>query len=58
MAVWAICRVTGVSKPTVLKLLTDVGPAAAEFQGNVLRDLSRERIQVDEIWSYVGRKAW
>lgn len=57
MAIRAICRVSGVSKPTVLKLLTDVGPAVAEFQGRVLRDLSCERIQVDEIWSYVGMKA-
>ena len=57
MSIRAICRVTGVSKPTVLKLLTDIGPAVAEFQGRVLRDLPCDRIQVDEIWAYVGMKA-
>ena len=57
MSIRAICRVTGVSKPTVLKLLTDIGPAVAEFQGRMLRDLPCERIQVDEIWAFVGMKA-
>lgn len=57
MSIRAICRVTGVSKPTVLKLLTDIGPVVAEFQGKALRDFSCERIQVDEIWVHVGMKA-
>lgn len=57
MAIRASCRVSGVSKPTVLKLLTDIGPVAAEFRGQTLRDLPCERLQVDEIWSYVGMKA-
>ena len=57
MSIRATCRVAGVSKPTVLKLLTDIGPVVAEFQGKRLRDLPCERIQVDEIWAYVGMKA-
>ncbi|MDE0005118.1 MAG: helix-turn-helix domain-containing protein [Rhodospirillaceae bacterium] len=57
MAVNAIARVTPVSKPTILKLLTDLGPVVAEFQGSTMRDLPCERIQVDEIWAYVGMKA-
>jgi len=56
MAIRAVVRVTGVSKPTVLKVLTDIGPVVAEFQGRTLRDLTCERLQVDEIWSYVGMK--
>lgn len=57
MSVNATARVTGISKPTVLKLLTDIGPAVAEFQGDAMRDLHCQQVQVDEIWSYVGMKA-
>ena len=57
MSIRAACRVARVSKPTVLKLLTDIGPVVAEFQGEALRDLPCRRIQVDEIWAFVGMKA-
>ena len=52
----AVCRMTGVSKNTVLKLLADVGAACAQYQDNVMRNLKCTRIQVDEIWSFVGAK--
>ena len=57
MSIRATCRVSGVSKPTVLKLLTDIGPVVAEFQGEALRDLRCQRVEVDEIWAFVGMKA-
>lgn len=50
------CRITGVSKATVLKLLADVGTACAEFQDKALRNLPCKRVQCDEIWSFVGSK--
>jgi IS1 family transposase len=51
------CRMTGVAKMTVLKLLADVGTACADLQDRWMMDLPCERIQVDEIWSFVGMKA-
>jgi IS1 family transposase len=51
------CRMTGVAKMTVLKLLADVGTACADLQDRWMMDLPCERIQVDEIWSFCGMKA-
>src|SRR5579871_5325835 len=50
-------RMTGVSKNTILKLLVDLGCACAEYQHRVLRNLHCRRLQLDEIWSFVGMKA-
>lgn len=49
-------RITGVSKNTVIKLLRDLGQVCLEYQDKVLRDLSCERIECDEIWSFVQKK--
>ncbi|GBE37818.1 hypothetical protein BMS3Bbin08_00415 [bacterium BMS3Bbin08] len=50
------CRMTGVAKGTVLKLLATIGKACAEYQNEVMRDLSCKRIQCDEIWSFCYAK--
>lgn len=52
----AVTRLTGVSKTTVTKLLEDAGRACAEYQDAHLRNLKCERIQLDEIWSFVYSK--
>ena len=52
----ATCRMTDVSKPTVLKLLANVGRACAEYQDKTLRSLPCKRIQCDEIWSFCYAK--
>ena len=52
----ATCRMTGVSKNTVTKLLSDLGLVCSIYQDRVMRDLPCERIQCDEIWSFVGMK--
>ncbi len=49
-------RIADVSKNTVNKLLIDAGKACSEYQDRVLRDLPCQRIQVDEIWSFVYAK--
>jgi IS1 family transposase len=49
-------RMTGVSKVTILKLLLELGAACAEYLDETMRDLKCERIQVDEIWQFVGAK--
>lgn len=53
----AVTRLTGASKNTVTKLLVDAGQACSDYQDRALRNLSCKRVQVDEIWSFVGSKA-
>ena len=52
----ATCRMTGVAKGTVLKLLVDLGKACAEYQDKTLRNLTCSKIQCDEIWAFVYAK--
>lgn len=52
----SITRMFGVGKNTVARLLLQVGPACAEYQDKALRNLICQRIQCDEIWSFVGAK--
>jgi len=52
----AIVRMLGVSKLTVLRLLADVGSLCLDFHGVTVRDLECDRVQCDEIWSFVGAK--
>lgn len=56
MGVNAACRATGASKNTVLKLLSDVGQACALYQDQTMRKLTISRVEVDEIWSFIGMK--
>jgi IS1 family transposase len=53
----AITRLTGASKTTVTKLVVDAGAAAAWYQDRVFHNLSCKRLQIDEIWGFVGAKA-
>src|SRR5438067_2070721 len=53
----ATVRMTGVAKNTVTKLLGDLGTACSVHMDVTMRDLSCERLQVDEIWTFVGSKA-
>ena len=52
----ATARTADVSKNTVTKLLVDAGKACADYQDKALRDLPCQRIQVDEIWSFIYAK--
>jgi hypothetical protein len=49
-------RLTGASKNTVAKLLVSAGKACTDYQDKAFRNLTCKRIQVDEIWSFVGAK--
>lgn len=55
-SVRAACRMTGVAKDTVLKLLADVGRACAEYHDRTVRGVKARRIQCDEIWSFCYAK--
>jgi len=56
-SVRATVRMTGVSKPTILKLLADLGAACAAYHDRYVRNLKVRRLQADEIWQFVGAKA-
>jgi IS1 family transposase len=56
MAIRAIVRVTGASKNTVAKLAVDIGQACAAYHDQHVRGLGSQRIQMDEIWSFVYAK--
>ena len=49
-------RMVDVSLVTVLKFLKDIGEVCSDYQDRALRNLPCKRIQVDEIWSFVGAK--
>lgn len=53
----AITRMTGVHRTTIQKLLVELGEACAKYQREALQGLKCERIQCDEIWSFIGAKA-
>lgn len=48
----ATCRMVGVTKPTVLKLLANLGRACAEYHDRHVRNLHPATVQVDECWSF------
>src|SRR5579859_860456 len=45
----ATCRMTGVCKPAVLKLLTDLGRVCADYHDEHIYDLPTRRVQADEV---------
>lgn len=55
-SVRATCRMTGVARMTVTKLLVDVATACYKYQYKTLRNLQSRRIQCDEIWSFCYAK--
>jgi len=52
----ATVRMTGVAKNTVTKLLVDLGTACSVHMDMTMRDLPCGRLEVDEIWTFVGSK--
>lgn len=49
-------RMTGVAKNTIVKLLAQVGAAAAVFHNDNVNHLQSKRVETDEIWSFVYAK--
>jgi IS1 family transposase len=52
----SVCRMLGREKRTVTRLLVDVGKACYRYQDRVFRHLKCQRLECDEIWSYIGCK--
>jgi IS1 family transposase len=49
-------RMTGIAKKTVMRLVVEVGAFCSDYQDKVFRNLKCQRLQVDEMWSFVGCK--
>ena len=52
----ATTRITGVHRTTIQNLLVDLGRACTEFHDKTVHGLRTERVQCDEIWSFIGCK--
>ena len=56
MSMRSISRTVGVSINTVTKLLTEAGEACAEYHDQTVRNVTAQKVQCDEIWSFVYAK--
>ena len=50
------CRMLGVNKVTVLRLLADAGTFAAQLHDLLVQDVECDQVQLDEIWSFTHSK--
>jgi IS1 family transposase len=51
----AVCRISGVAKETVLRIIRETGEALADYMMTKFRDLPCKRVELDEQWQYVGK---
>ncbi len=56
MSIRATSRTTGVARNTVDKLLNDLGTAVTEYMDHAFRNLTIDRVEADEIWSFCYSK--
>ena len=49
-------RLTGIHRDTIMRLGVRVGMGCAALHDQMMRDLRVNRIELDEAWSYVGKK--
>jgi IS1 family transposase len=56
VSVRATVRITGVAKNTIQKFTRELGQACLEYQDEVLRGLTSNRIECDEIWCFCYAK--
>lgn len=52
----SIERMTDTHRDTVMRLMVEVGQGCAKLHDETMRNMTCERIQVDEIWAFVGKK--
>lgn len=49
-------RLTGVHRDTIMRLSVRVGEGCAILHDRMMRDLNVARLELDELWSFVGKK--
>lgn len=52
----AVERLTGVHRDTIMRLGVRVGRGCTALHGKLMRNLDVNRIELDEIWGFVGKK--
>jgi transposase-like protein/IS1 family transposase len=52
MSVRAVCRITGLNKQTVLRLVVRAGRGIAEYSERTIRGLAVAEVECDELWGY------
>jgi IS1 family transposase len=52
----SIERITGVHRDTIMRLGVKVGQGCAKVLDTAMRNLSCNRLEMDEIWGFVGKK--
>lgn len=52
----SIERLTGIHRDTIMRLGVRVGESCAKLMDETMRELPCQKIEVDEIWGYVGKK--
>jgi hypothetical protein len=52
----AVARMTGVDRKTVARLALQVGKGCAEFHDRRMVGVRVNRIELDEVWSFVAKK--
>lgn len=57
VSIRSTCRMLGVSKGAVTKLIADLGPVCAAYMDSAFRELSCKCLEVDEIWAFCYSKA-
>ena len=57
MSVRSVERVTQVHRDTILRLLVLAGERCTKLMDKKMRALRCKRVQCDEIWGFVGKKA-
>ncbi len=50
-------RMTDTHRDTIMRLLVEVGQGCKALMDIEMRDLTCQRIQIDEIWAYHGQEA-
>lgn len=55
-AVRAVCRLTGLHKATVLRLLVLAGERVERWMADAIRDVPVKDVECDEVWGYIARK--
>jgi IS1 family transposase len=56
MSIRSIERITGIHRDTIMRLGARVGRGCAELHDRMMVGLRVNRLELDELWSYVGRK--
>lgn len=56
LGIRAVSRITGINRGTVAALALKVGRGAAELHDRMMVGVRTGRLELDELWSYVGKK--